>query len=425
MTFFYCQQTPARRHCINGVNYGPERIEKRQILHKQNKYWILSWTRARAQRHNKKPRTEGRAVLRAALRLGMEMEERGGDWCQVTEERNEETKTSERKGENGRGGKKPFIFSYVFFFALTLKDTSLLMSQKALNNTTDQYISPLMGFSTRAALAQSPEHSQTHEKNDRKPTRARTHQYAIWHMAASSTAQSVKRQMEQWKRHTRGLITTLSSRLPRAQALISITELLTAAPFVLLCVFLSFFFCVSTVSVGLLPRADAAPTGPSVALPQRKQTVVACVLSFKRTDLICQECGEVSPPKCRVNRSNSFAPAATRIYSRFQLKFSGWAEERRKIKIKKKEIPRPERRRNGFIPSVKLSSHLGFLGKRRRRSVDTHLEYKVGECCGCIHGISCLLDNFKKYRKNRNVNNVVITFLAFLEHSEWYWWKVN
>lgn len=242
MTFFYCQQTPARRHCINGVNYGPERIEKRQILHKQNKYWILSWTRARAQRHNKKPRTEGRAVLRAALRLGMEMEERGGDWCQVTEERNEETKTSERKGENGRGGKKPFIFSYVFFFALTLKDTSLLMSQKALNNTTDQYISPLMGFSTRAALAQSPEHSQTHEKNDRKPTRARTHQYAIWHMAASSTAQSVKRQMEQWKRHTRGLITTLSSRLPRAQALISITELLTAAPFVLLCVFLSFFF---------------------------------------------------------------------------------------------------------------------------------------------------------------------------------------
>lgn len=56
------------------------------------------------------------------------------------------------------GGEKPisfsagffclFFFYFLFFFpALTLKDTSVLMSQKALNNTTDQYISRLMGFS--------------------------------------------------------------------------------------------------------------------------------------------------------------------------------------------------------------------------------------------------------------------------------------
>lgn len=98
-----------------------------------------------------------------------------------------------------------------------------------------------MGFSMGAALAQSPVHAQTYEKRKKTHPSAHTHQYTMWHMAASSTAESVKRQMEQWKRHTWGLITTSSSRLPRSQALISITDFFPAAPFLLLQVFLSFF----------------------------------------------------------------------------------------------------------------------------------------------------------------------------------------
>lgn len=39
-------------------------------------------------------------------------------------------------------GRKPiYVVILLFFFVfLTLKDTSLLMSQKALNNTSDQYM---------------------------------------------------------------------------------------------------------------------------------------------------------------------------------------------------------------------------------------------------------------------------------------------
>lgn len=221
------------------------------------------------------------------------------------------------------GAKKPI--SFFFFIALTLKDTSLLMSQKALNNTTDQYISPLMGFSMGAVLAQSPVHTQTCEKKERKPTRAHTYQCTMWHMAASSTAESVKRKMEQWKRHTWGLITTLSSRLPRAQALISIT--LSFSPPIRLSFFRFFIFfslpghSTGTVSCGVWPQTDGALTDPSVALPREKQTVASCAPSFKHPNLICLECGGVSTPKCRVNRSDSFAPAATWIYGRFQLNF--------------------------------------------------------------------------------------------------------
>lgn len=56
------------------------------------------------------------------------------------------------------------------------------MSQKALNNTTDQYISPLMGFSVGAVLAQSPVHAQTRKKKKESPPE-RTHtnpQCGIW-----------------------------------------------------------------------------------------------------------------------------------------------------------------------------------------------------------------------------------------------------
>lgn len=112
----------------------------------------------------------------------------------------------QRREEEKREWKEPksrlVFFVCVLFFALTLKDTSLLMSQKALNNTTDQYISPLMGFSMEAVLAQSPVHAQTHEKRTKTHPSAHTHQCTMWHMAASSTAERVKRNMEQWKWYT-------------------------------------------------------------------------------------------------------------------------------------------------------------------------------------------------------------------------------
>lgn len=53
-------------------------------------------------------------------------------------------KKRRRKGERKEGRSRLVCF---LPFALTLKDMSLLMSQKALNNTADQYISPVMGFS--------------------------------------------------------------------------------------------------------------------------------------------------------------------------------------------------------------------------------------------------------------------------------------
>lgn len=250
------------------------------------------------------------------------------------------------------------------------------MSQKPLNNTTDQYISPLMGFSMGAVLAQSPVHAQTHEKRKKTHPSAHTHQCTMWHMAASSTAESVERNMEQWKRYTWGLITTLSSRLPRAQALISITDFLPAALFVLPQVLLPFFF----------PRRTQRWHGE----PQRVTTnwwrVGGSERSTRKADGRGM-CAFVQTPKPHLSRvrwgldnqmqSEALGFFCTGCYvnlRQISIEFLGLGGEGKK---REKEISRPERRRNRFIPSVKLLSHWCFL-RKRKGGAWIHPEYKVG-----------------------------------------------
>lgn len=170
---------------------------------------------------------------------------------------------NERQEEEKRveGGEKPIslfsagFFCLVFlgfFFALTLKDTSVLMSQKALNNTTDQYISRLMGFSRGGrggsrvcSVSCTHANSQKRKGIENSPERSHTgtHQSTMWHMAASSTAESVKRQMEQWEAaHLRTNYDIVFSFAKSRGVDLNYGASSPALPFVLPQVFLSFFF---------------------------------------------------------------------------------------------------------------------------------------------------------------------------------------
>lgn len=126
------------------------------------------------------------------------------------------------------------------------------MSQKALNNTTDQYISRLMGFSRGGrggsrvcSVSCTHANSQKRKGIENSPERSRTgtHQSTMWHMAASSTAESVKRQMEQWEvAHLRTNYDIVFSFAKSRGVDLNYGASSPALPFVLPQVFLSFFF---------------------------------------------------------------------------------------------------------------------------------------------------------------------------------------
>lgn len=75
-------------------------------------------------------------------------------------------KANFQKGKERKWGEKGSRLVCFLPFALTLKDMSVLMSQKALNNTANQYISPLMGFFELYLLplmrTYTPKHRNTH-----------------------------------------------------------------------------------------------------------------------------------------------------------------------------------------------------------------------------------------------------------------------
>lgn len=92
-------------------------------------------------------------------RRGKRNKKEAKNGCRATQ-----SKLSKRKREKvGEKGSRLVCF---LPFALTLKDMSVLMSQKALNNTANQYISPLMGFFELYLLplmrTYTPEHQNTH-----------------------------------------------------------------------------------------------------------------------------------------------------------------------------------------------------------------------------------------------------------------------
>lgn len=152
-------------------------MEKRQIL--RNQPWRV-------------PQCGGLSPCTATHQEAKDGEE-GAVFCVVTARRREgveieadgETRKPRREGgKRMEGGGKPMglffcFFEEFLFFALTLKDTSVLMSQKALNNTTDQCISRQMGFFRRSRMG------GRHVLSLLCAT--------MWHMAASCTAESVKK----------------------------------------------------------------------------------------------------------------------------------------------------------------------------------------------------------------------------------------